>query len=131
MPLDATRWLLLYDYLRTIELANRCTLFTCVVYAYNIIIIAVVELILVFAFSIRMQGSAALNMCSVASGAADFYYEYGIHVWDIAAAGIIAEEAGATLVDPSGKNNALIWNICIMRRITLNHNKIKVQSGFW
>lgn len=53
--------------------------------------------------SIRMQGSAALNMCSVASGAADFYYEYGIHVWDIAAAGIIAEEAGATLVDPSGE----------------------------
>lgn len=104
----------MYNYLRTIiELANHCKLFTCVVYAYNIIIIAVVELILVFVFSIRMQGSAALNMCSVASGAADFYYEYGIHVWDIAAAGIIAEEAGATLVDPSGKNNTLIWNICV------------------
>ena len=82
-----------------------------------------------FVFSIRMQGSAALNMCSVASGAADFYYEYGIHVWDIAAAGIIAEEAGATLVDPSGKNNTLIWNICVMRRMILNHNEIKVQSG--
>lgn len=52
--------------------------------------------------SIRMQGSAALNLCSVASGAADLYYEFGIHVWDIAAAGVIAEEAGVTLMDPSG-----------------------------
>lgn len=92
-------------------------------------IITVVELILMFVFSIRMQGSAALNICSVASGAADFYYEYGIHVWDIAAAGIIAEEAGATLVDPSGKNSTLIWIICVMHRIIINHNEVKVECG--
>jgi myo-inositol-1(or 4)-monophosphatase len=29
------------------------------------------------------MGSAALNMASVASGGADCYFEYGIHVWDI------------------------------------------------
>ena len=49
-----------------------------------------------------MLGSAALNLCTVANGGADIYYEYGIHVWDIAAAGLIAEEAGAVLLDPSG-----------------------------
>ncbi|XP_058944165.2 inositol monophosphatase 1 [Pocillopora verrucosa] len=53
--------------------------------------------------SIRLQGSAALNMCSVASGEAELYYECGIHVWDIAAAGIIVEEAGGVTLDPSGK----------------------------
>lgn len=97
-----------------------------------VIIITVVELILVFVLSIRMQGSAALNMCSVASGAADFYYEYGIHVWDIAAAGIIAEEAGATLVDPSGKNNTLILFgtfVYMTRGMILNSNEIKVECG--
>ena len=51
-----------------------------------------------------MQGSAALNLCSIASGGADIYYEFGIHVWDIAAAGIIVEEAGGVLLDPSGMN---------------------------
>lgn len=51
---------------------------------------------------IRMLGSAALNLCTLASGGADIYYEYGIHVWDIAAAGLIAEEAGGVLLDPSG-----------------------------
>lgn len=97
-----------------------------------VIIITVVELILVFVLSIRMQGSAALNMCSVASGAADFYYEYGIHVWDIAAAGIIAEEAGATLVDPSGKNNTLILFgtfVYMTRGMILNNYEIKVECG--
>ena len=32
---------------------------------------------------LRAMGSAALNMASVASGGADCYFEYGIHVWDI------------------------------------------------
>lgn len=41
-------------------------------------------------------------MCSVASGEAELYYECGIHVWDIAAAGIIVEEAGGVTLDPSG-----------------------------
>ncbi|KAL9976132.1 hypothetical protein ACROYT_G013387 [Oculina patagonica] len=52
---------------------------------------------------IRMQGSAALNLCTIASGGADGYYEFGIHVWDIAAAGLIVEEAGGVVIDPSGK----------------------------
>ncbi|KAM7445964.1 Inositol monophosphatase 1 [Porites harrisoni] len=51
---------------------------------------------------IRMLGSAALNLCSIAEGSADLYYEFGIHVWDIAAAGLIVEEAGGVLLDPSG-----------------------------
>ena len=50
-----------------------------------------------------MQGSAALNLCTVASGGADVYYEFGLHVWDIAAAGLMVEEAGGVLLDPSGK----------------------------
>lgn len=51
---------------------------------------------------IRMGGSAALNLCSLASGSAEVYYEFGIHVWDIAAAGLLVEEAGGVLLDPSG-----------------------------
>lgn len=63
----------------------------------------IVLFILSLYFSIRMQGSAAINLCSVASGGADAYYEFGLHVWDIAAAGLIVEEAGGVVIDPSGK----------------------------
>jgi len=44
---------------------------------------------------IRRAGSAALDMCSVAAGRVDCYYELGVHYWDIAAGSLIAREAGA------------------------------------
>ena len=46
---------------------------------------------------IRMNGSAALDICQVACGVADAYLESGIYLWDYAAAGLIAERAGALL----------------------------------
>jgi myo-inositol-1(or 4)-monophosphatase len=50
--------------------------------------------------SLRCLGSAALNSCYVANGCVDLYYEYGIHIWDIAAAVLIAKEAGCFIFDP-------------------------------
>jgi myo-inositol-1(or 4)-monophosphatase len=44
---------------------------------------------------IRRGGSAALDLCSVAAGRVDGYYERGTHAWDRAAGALIAEEAGA------------------------------------
>jgi len=44
---------------------------------------------------IRRAGSAALDLCAVARGTVDAYYESGLHPWDLAAGWIIATEAGA------------------------------------
>jgi myo-inositol-1(or 4)-monophosphatase len=55
-----------------------------------------------FLFSIRCLGSAALNMCLVANGSAEVYYEFGIHCWDMAAGLLIAKEAGCVVLDPCG-----------------------------
>ncbi|OUC96860.1 inositol monophosphatase family protein [Streptosporangium minutum] len=46
---------------------------------------------------IRRAGSAAADLCSVAAGRVDGYYERGPQVWDYAAGGLIATEAGARL----------------------------------
>jgi len=50
----------------------------------------------------RSFGSAALNMCYVARGSAEAYYEYGLHCWDMAAATLIVREAGGVVVDTTG-----------------------------
>ncbi len=42
----------------------------------------------------RVMGAAALDLCRVAAGQADGYFEAGIYTWDIAAAGLIVERAG-------------------------------------
>ena len=44
---------------------------------------------------IRRQGSAALDLCAVAAGRIDAYFERGLHPWDHAAGALIASEAGA------------------------------------
>ncbi len=53
---------------------------------------------------VRINGAAALDICYVASGASDGFFETGIYLWDYAAAGLIAEQAGATLTLYPQKN---------------------------
>ncbi len=58
---------------------------------------AVVAQLLPQVRDIRRMGAAALDLCSVAAGRVDAYYEVGLSVWDLAAGALIAEEAGARL----------------------------------
>ncbi|TDH06426.1 hypothetical protein EPR50_G00133130 [Perca flavescens] len=51
---------------------------------------------------VRGAGTAAVNMCLVASGCVEAYYEMGIHVWDVAAGSLIVSEAGGVLMDVDG-----------------------------
>jgi myo-inositol-1(or 4)-monophosphatase len=51
---------------------------------------------------IRRGGSAALDLCAVARGAVDAYYESGLNPWDLAAGWIIATEAGALVTGLDG-----------------------------
>ncbi|MFF7143207.1 inositol monophosphatase family protein [Streptomyces nodosus] len=44
---------------------------------------------------IRRAGSAAIDLCDVAAGRLDAYYERGLNPWDYAAGDLIAREAGA------------------------------------
>lgn len=51
---------------------------------------------------VRGAGTAAVNMCLVASGCVEAYYEIGMHVWDLAAGSLIVSEAGGVLLDVEG-----------------------------
>ncbi|EPQ75776.1 Inositol-1-monophosphatase [Mycobacterium marinum MB2] len=50
---------------------------------------------------VRRIGSAALDLCMVAAGRLDAYYEHGLQLWDRAAGALIAAEAGARVVLPA------------------------------
>jgi myo-inositol-1(or 4)-monophosphatase len=52
--------------------------------------------------SVRRGGSAALDLCYLAMGRCDGFWELNLHPWDTAAARIIAEEAGARFTDFRG-----------------------------
>jgi myo-inositol-1(or 4)-monophosphatase len=51
---------------------------------------------------VRRAGSAALDLCYVACGRYDGFWEFNLNSWDTAAGVLIAEEAGGTVGDFSG-----------------------------
>jgi myo-inositol-1(or 4)-monophosphatase len=51
---------------------------------------------------VRRLGSAALDLCYVAAGRFDGFWEMALNPWDVAAGGLIAEEAGAHVTNVSG-----------------------------
>jgi len=55
---------------------------------------------------LRRIGSCALDLCMVAAGRLDAYYEEGVHVWDWAAGALIATEAGAQVRLPQSTEGA-------------------------
>ncbi|XP_004078930.2 inositol monophosphatase 1 [Oryzias latipes] len=67
---------------------------------------------------VRGAGTAAINMCLVASGCVEAYYEIGIHVWDVAAGSLIVSEAGGVLMDVEGGDMDLM-----SRRIVAANNR--------
>lgn len=51
---------------------------------------------------IRRMGAASVDLCSVACGRVDAYYERGLQPWDYAAGALVATEAGAVVSDGAG-----------------------------
>ncbi len=56
---------------------------------------------------VRRPGSAAYDLCLVASGRCDGFFEYGLSAWDVAAGSLLIREAGGVVSDWHGKENWL------------------------
>ncbi|WP_174873340.1 inositol monophosphatase family protein [Vogesella oryzae] len=51
----------------------------------------------------RREGSAALDLCNVACGRVDGFFEFNLKPWDIAAGSLIVQEAGGMVTDFHGE----------------------------
>jgi myo-inositol-1(or 4)-monophosphatase len=63
---------------------------------------AVVAALLPRVRDIRRMGSAAMDLCVLAGGGLDAHYERGLNPWDLAAASLVATEAGAVVTGLRG-----------------------------
>ena len=63
----------------------------------------VIAALLPYVRDIRRGGSASVDLCSVAAGRLDAFYERGLNYWDFAAGGLIAREAGAVVGGLAGQ----------------------------
>ena len=59
--------------------------------------------LLPFVGDLRRLGACSLDLCFVAEGRVDAYYERGVHLWDYAAAGLVVTEAGGLFGGLNGR----------------------------
>jgi myo-inositol-1(or 4)-monophosphatase len=88
----------------------------------------------------RSTGSAAMNMCSVAAGEMDAFFEAGAWAWDVAAGWVILEEAGGKVVDVYPRKDADSWGerspsidgrLYFGVRAGMEKEQLGVVSAFW
>jgi myo-inositol-1(or 4)-monophosphatase len=74
---------------------------------------------------VRRMGSAALDLCYVAAGRLEGYWELSLKPWDVAAGGLIAMEAGATVTNTQGQDDPLGPPCSALAATPAVHAKIK------
>ena len=74
---------------------------------------------------VRRIGAAAVDLCYVACGRVDAFFEYNLNPWDVAAGALIVREAGGTVCDFKLKNNWLFGKEIIA---TNTHIKIEFEN---
>lgn len=73
---------------------------------------------------VRRLGSAALDMCYVAAGIFDGFWESGLAPWDVSASGLICQEAGVKVTNYAGKSFSPFSDNFLAARLPL-YNQIK------
>lgn len=77
---------------------------------------------------IRRAGAAALDLCWVACGRVDGYWEWNLKPWDIAAGKLIVEEAGGTLSDFAGKPFSIYGKQTLATNRLIHAEMLKVMK---
>ena len=79
---------------------------------------------------VRRLGSAALDLCYVAAGRFEGYWELSLKPWDLAAGGLIALEAGAVVTNLDGGGEYLIPPCSLLAAPPVLHAKmLEILSG--
>lgn len=80
---------------------------------------------------LRRIGSASVDLCYVACGRMDAYYEYNLNAWDVAAGALVVEEAGGKVVDFRGGSDWLFGRECVATNALVYEEFMKVvQDNF-
>ena len=79
---------------------------------------------------IRRLGSAAIDLAYVACGRFDAFYEYDLHLWDIAAGIILVREAGGKVSDFSGKEDNISGTEIVAGNCSVFSELQKIVSKF-
>ncbi len=73
---------------------------------------------------VRRTGSAALDLAFVAAGRLDFFWEFGLKPWDMAAGALLVQEAGGRIGDMHGAPLSVTGSDSILADNSILHDEI-------
>lgn len=79
---------------------------------------------------IRRPGAATYDLCCVADGRFDGFYEYSLKAWDVGAAALIVKEAGGVVSDWNGSNDWLFGQRIIAGNPSIHNYLLKMIREF-
>lgn len=77
---------------------------------------------------LRRIGAAAADLCYLACGRVDAFFEYNLNAWDVAAGGLIVKEAGGTVSDFTKSNDWLFGKEIVATNSLLQHTMEEIVS---
>jgi myo-inositol-1(or 4)-monophosphatase len=80
--------------------------------------------------TVRCDGSAALDLCNVACGRIDGYWERRLAPWDMAAGSLIVQEAGGRVTTITGSPFTIHANSIVASGAGIHKEMIAVLGGF-
>jgi len=81
------------------------------------------------AHGLRRLGSAAIDLCYVAAGAFDAYYEESLNPWDWAAGALIVREAGGRMSDYAGRPFEVDFKQCLATNGLVHAEMLGILGG--
>lgn len=81
--------------------------------------------------ALRRLGSAALDLCWVACGRFDGFYEHKLYPWDSAAGFLIVEEAGGKITDYEGKPYSIYQPSILATNGKIHDEMLRAVNGQW
>ncbi len=79
---------------------------------------------------LRRMGSAAVDLCYVACGRFEGFFEYNLNAWDVAAGAFIVQQAGGKVSDFSGKDNFIFGREIVAANL-VHSEMLEVIKKHW
>lgn len=80
---------------------------------------------------LRRMGSAAVDLCYVAAGRTEGFFEYNLNSYDVAAGTIIVQEAGGKVTDFSGGNDFIFGRKIVASNGSIHADFLGLLGEFW
>ncbi|MFN3757826.1 MAG: inositol monophosphatase family protein [Algoriphagus aquaeductus] len=80
---------------------------------------------------LRRMGSAAVDLCYVASGRTEGFFEYNLNSYDVAAGVILVQEAGGSVTDFAGGDDFVFGRNIVASNAKIHGEFLEVLGQFW